>query len=388
MLSFHLIKRFPSFLLDAELRTSARRLVLFGPSGSGKSLTLQCLAGLMRPDSGFVKIEGHDLLDSDRQLDVPPERRHIGYVPQSGALFPHLTLASNVGFGLRRLPSAERDARVSQLLRLVRLEGFGPRRPDLLSGGEQQRGALARALAVEPALLLLDEPFSALDRPVRELLRQELLELQEQLGIAWVFVTHDLEEAYLLADEIAVYGRGSILQSGSRDEVFYRPRTLDVARLVGVRNIIPVVAIADERVRVEETDLEIAIRPGAAMRQAPSAYPPNRDAADGARGVGSHDDGSSIAYWACIRQEDIRIGDPDGTRAGTSEGTRLVGTVVEERQLGFTISLRFAVDTAAAPVELWVDVSVQAHRSLKIQQRSRWELWIPSDAIHLIPRRG
>jgi molybdate transport system ATP-binding protein len=385
VLSFHLVKRFASFFLDAELETSAQRLVLFGPSGSGKSLTLLCLAGLMRPDRGFVKIGGHDLFDRDRRLDVPPERRRIGYVPQSGALFPHLTLASNVGYGLRRLPAAERDARVDQLLRLVRLEGFGSRLPDQLSGGEQQRGALARALAVEPELLLLDEPFSALDRPVRELLRQELLELQEQLGIAWVFVTHDLEEAYLLADEIAVYGSGSILQSGSRDEVFYRPRTLDVAHLVGVRNIIPVVAIAEERVRVEGTNLELAIQGGAAATQAPAECPPNPDATDRARGAGSRNDDSPIAYWACIRPEDIRIGDPDG-RAGASEDTRLVGTVVEERELGFTISLRFAVDTAAAPVELWVDVSVQAHRSLRTLQRTRWELSIPSDAIHLIPR--
>ncbi|HLQ33804.1 MAG TPA: ATP-binding cassette domain-containing protein, partial [Chloroflexota bacterium] len=174
MLSFSLRKRLGRFQLDVSFQSQAKRIVLFGPSGSGKSVTLQCLAGLLAPDSGQATVDGQTVFDSDRRLDVPPEQRRVGYVPQSSVLFPHLDVAANVGYGLRRSPAAERQEKVGKLLRLVRLEGFEARRPRALSGGEQQRIALARALATEPLLLLLDEPFSALDTPVRAALRREL----------------------------------------------------------------------------------------------------------------------------------------------------------------------------------------------------------------------
>jgi len=359
VLSFSLRKRLGRFQLDVSFQSQAKRIVLFGPSGSGKSVTLQCLAGLLAPDSGQVTVDGQTVFDSDRRLDVPPEQRRVGYVPQSSVLFPHLDVAANVGYGLRRSPAAERQEKVGKLLRLVRLEGFEARRPRALSGGEQQRVALARALATEPLMLLLDEPFSALDTPVRAALRRELLELQAALGFAWVFVTHDPEEAFELADEIAVYDSGRILQFGPRDDVFYRPLDTTVARTVGFANVFPAKPTAADRVLLEGSGVEL-ITTG----EAPPAGP----------------------LYACIRQEDIRLIRKDRPLSvGLSAGTRLHAEVVEERHLGFTARLRFVAAGVQPELSLWVDIAVPAYRSLGLAEDKQWELFIPPEAVHLLP---
>jgi len=183
---------------------------LLGPSGSGKTTLLRVVAGLERPDAGRLLIDGRDA------TDVAPGQRGIGYVFQGYALFGHMTVAENVAFGLRvrrvRRPSAEEiAATVARLLALVRLEGLGARLPAQLSGGQRQRAAVARALAVEPRILLLDEPFGALDRATREALRWQLKELQATLGITTLFVTHDEEEAALLADRVVTLERGRLV---------------------------------------------------------------------------------------------------------------------------------------------------------------------------------
>jgi len=183
---------------------------LLGPSGSGKTTLLRVVAGLERPDAGRLLIDGRDA------TDVAPGQRGIGYVFQGYALFGHMTVAENVAFGLRvrrvRRPSAEEiAATVARLLALVRLEGLGARLPAQLSGGQRQRVAVARALAVEPRILLLDEPFGALDRATREALRWQLKELQATLGITTLFVTHDEEEAALLADRVVTLERGRLV---------------------------------------------------------------------------------------------------------------------------------------------------------------------------------
>ncbi len=222
-------KRFGRFTaLDAVDLTvqQGELLCLLGPSGCGKTTLLRVLAGLERQDRGTIRLGKRDI------SQLPPAKRGFGIVFQSYALFPHLTVAANVAYGLRT-STAEKNRRVDELLELVGLPDSGPKYPRQLSGGQQQRIALARALATEPALLLLDEPLSALDAAVRERLRGELRALQQRLSITTVMVTHDQEEALALADRIAVMNRGRIEQLDPPELLYHQPKTRFVASFVG-----------------------------------------------------------------------------------------------------------------------------------------------------------
>ncbi|MCP4518817.1 MAG: ABC transporter ATP-binding protein [Delftia sp.] len=216
---------------------SGEVLALFGPSGAGKSLTLRCLAGLVRPLAGRITLNGRALFDAARGLHAPPRLRRMGYVPQNYALFPHLTVAENIAYGLAGRSQAVRRARVADMVYLMRLEGLEARRPSRLSGGQQQRVALARALVTEPQALLLDEPFAALDGLTRGRLQDELISLQRRCCLPTVLVTHDLAEAYALSDRLAVFDAGRVLQVGPKEEVLRQPATHAVARFIGTRNI-------------------------------------------------------------------------------------------------------------------------------------------------------
>ncbi|MFZ9486601.1 MAG: ABC transporter ATP-binding protein [Alphaproteobacteria bacterium] len=220
-------------------------VTLLGPSGCGKTTTLRAIAGLVEPDSGTILLGGEDV------TRAPIHRRDIGMVFQSHALFPHMTVAANVGFGLRMrgVAAADRDARVHEALALVRLEAFGDRFPAQLSGGQQQRVALARALVIRPRVLLLDEPFGALDRKLREAMQQELRELVRRLGATAIFVTHDQEEAMILSDVVAVMNAGRIEQVDDPAGVFERPRTRFVADFMGMGNVLAVEAGASGSLR-------------------------------------------------------------------------------------------------------------------------------------------
>jgi molybdate transport system ATP-binding protein len=212
--------------------------VLVGPSGSGKSTILRCIAGLYRARRGRVLCGGVVWQDSDAGIaPLPPQRRSVGLVFQHYALFPHLTAAGNVAAALGHLPRSRRAERARELLALVHLDGLGDRRPAELSGGQQQRVAVARALARDPAVLLLDEPFSAVDQVTRRRLHRELAQLRERVRMPIVLVTHDLEEAVALADRMIVLHHGRTLQSGPPSEVLRRPRDAEVARLVDQRNV-------------------------------------------------------------------------------------------------------------------------------------------------------
>ncbi len=213
--------------------------VLFGPSGSGKTTVLRCLAGLERPDSGYIRSDDETWFDDARAVFMPPQRRRIGYLSQDFALFPHLNVRSNVGFGLRSAGARERAARVSEALALFELDTLEGRLPHQLSGGQKQRVALARAVVRRPALLLLDEPLSALDTPTRVRLRGELRRLLVTLGIATVLVTHDRVEALTLGDSVAVFDQCRLVQSGAVHEVFSRPASLAVADILSVETIQP-----------------------------------------------------------------------------------------------------------------------------------------------------
>jgi spermidine/putrescine transport system ATP-binding protein len=210
---------------------------LLGPSGCGKTTLLRMIAGFEEPEAGTIRVQGRDV------TRVPPHRRPVNMVFQQYALFPHLTVEENVGFGLRyhprygRLPRAEHARKVGEALALVRLGGLERRRPDQLSGGQRQRVALARALVLEPEVLLLDEPLAALDPNLRREVQVELKQLQRGLGITFVFVTHDREEALAMSDRIAVMSHGRVEQVGLPAKVFELPETEFVARFLGAANV-------------------------------------------------------------------------------------------------------------------------------------------------------
>jgi spermidine/putrescine transport system ATP-binding protein len=213
---------------------------VLGPSGCGKTTTLRLIAGFEEATSGQIRLDGEDL------ATTPPHRRPVNTVFQSYALFPHLSVERNVAYGLRwqkgansrKTSNAVRDQRVAEAIRLVQLEGFENRRPTQLSGGQQQRVALARALVLQPKVLLLDEPLGALDAKLRKSLQVELTTLQKEVGITFVYVTHDQEEALTMSDRLAVMDRGRIEQVGTPDEVYEEPQTAYVADFLGVANLL------------------------------------------------------------------------------------------------------------------------------------------------------
>ncbi|MDH4982060.1 ABC transporter ATP-binding protein [Hyphomicrobium sp. D-2] len=224
--------------LDVSISTRAGELLaLIGPSGSGKTTVLRSVAGLYKPRHGRIRVGGESWLDTDNKIDMSPQQRRVGLVFQDYALFPHLSAVDNVALAMLDTDKVTRQRRAEELLARVHLNGLAHRRPSQLSGGERQRVALARALARDPKVLLLDEPFSAVDRMTREPLKQELASLHRALDIPIVLVTHDIEEAQALADRICVLNKGNVMQIGAPDDLRLRPRTVGVARLMGQDNI-------------------------------------------------------------------------------------------------------------------------------------------------------
>jgi iron(III) transport system ATP-binding protein len=212
-------------------------LALIGPSGCGKTTTLRLIAGFERPDAGVVEIDSKTM--SDGHVFAPPEQRGVGVVFQEYTLFPHLTVEDNVLFGLRQLRARERAQRSGEMLEMVGLAAFARRYPHELSGGQQQRVALARALAPRPAILLLDEPFSNLDADLRAHMLQEVYTILRELGTTAVFVTHDHEEAFMVADRVGVLNGGRLEQLGRPEELYHLPATRFVAHFVGKANFLP-----------------------------------------------------------------------------------------------------------------------------------------------------
>jgi len=251
-LDVRIVARLRAFTLDVTWTAGDGVAVLFGPSGAGKTLTLACLAGLLRPDAGRIVVGDRVLFDAAAGIDVPPQARRVGYVFQGYALFPHLSVADNVAFGLRDAPRAQRADKTREVLRRLGLAELADRRPHELSGGQRQRVALARALAIDPALLLLDEPLSALDAPLRRALRDELRAILRDWGTAAVLVTHDFTEAYRIGDRIVVYDAGRVVQSAPRAELLWRPASESVARIMGIRNVLhgSVVKASADRIQI------------------------------------------------------------------------------------------------------------------------------------------
>ncbi|GEL24879.1 Fe(3+) ions import ATP-binding protein FbpC [Pseudonocardia sulfidoxydans NBRC 16205] len=295
---------------------------VLGPSGSGKTTLLRCIAGFERPDAGTVTLRGRELVSPGRF--VRAFERGIGIVPQEGALFPHLTVAQNIGFGLVEAPRRDRRARVGQLLELVGLAGLGGRRPDQLSGGQQQRVALARALAPEPALVLLDEPFSALDAQLRVGLREEVRELLRTLGSTAVLVTHDQAEAISLADHLVVMRGGRVVAAGEPREVYEHPVDADLARFLG----------------------EAMVIDGAVFREREDVH---ADCALGRLPVG-HFHGGEGNCQVLIRPEQIVVTAPSRDDSAVARDSQVMGVVASLSYFGHDALLRVEVPGLSRPI--------------------------------------
>ena len=307
-------KRFGDLLAVDDLNLtlgSGEFFTLLGPSGCGKTTTLRMIAGFERPSTGEIRIEGTDV------AGLPPHRRPTNTVFQSYALFPHLSVADNVAFGLRRkgVKKAEIATRVAAELERVGLAAEARRRPSQLSGGMQQRVALARALVNLPKVLLLDEPLGALDLKLRKGLQVELKRIQREVGITFVYVTHDQEEALTMSDRIAVMNRGKVEQIGTPEEVYDRPATTFVAGFIGVSNLIPATVVSDGEVKLDQ---------GLSLNAATEGM---------AAGERCH---------AVVRPEKLRVG-TIGTDAGSPNGLPRVEGVVES-SLYLGTSTQIAVD--------------------------------------------
>ena len=253
-------KRLASYTLSLDFSCDAEPLAVLGPSGSGKSMTLRCIAGLERPDRGRIALGGKMLFDSAKHLSMPSRMRRIGLLFQHYSLFPHMTVAENIGFGLAGLPEAERRARVAKQIGQTHLAGLESRYPRELSGGEQQRVALARALAIEPEALLLDEPLSALDTHLRSQIERQLIETLGQFRRPALFVTHNMEEAYRIATNLLVLSKGRAVALGPKEEIFRYPPSKEVALLTGCKNFSRARSISPDT--VEALDWNCRLRAG------------------------------------------------------------------------------------------------------------------------------
>lgn len=231
------------FPIEAEWSAGDEIVALFGPSGAGKSITLQAIAGFIIPDEGYIRINGKVVFDSAGRVNIPPQKRKVGYLFQNYALFPHLTVIQNILFACEKndkksvLSEMLHNEELISIMEVFQLKGLENHYPTQLSGGQKQRVALARALMSKPELFLLDEPFAALDMIMRKKLRNEIKELQKRLQIPMVLVTHDIDEAIMMADRLIIYDKGNVVQGGEPEYIINNPINPMVAELVGVDRI-------------------------------------------------------------------------------------------------------------------------------------------------------
>ena len=346
----------PAVSVRADLELDAgdnRVMVLFGPSGSGKTSILRCLAGLDRPQEGFIRFGEEVWFDADARIDRPPQQRRLAYVSQDYGLFPHLTVDQNIRFGMDAADLHARD-RVDTILRRVHLEGMAGRFPAQLSGGERQRAALARALARDPRLILLDEPLAALDLPLRDPMRRELRQFLRSIDVPSVVVTHDRLDALTLGDRMAVLSGGYIRQVGPVPEVFSRPIDLAVAASVGVETVAPGEIVESSNglvtVRVGSSRIRVA-QPSIVAR----------------------------SVFACIRAEDVTL--EISSRSDVSARNQLRGRVTAIQPEGGV--LRVTVDCGFLLSAL---ITRPACDELRLTENSTVTALVKATAVHLIPR--
>ncbi len=346
-----------------QLPLTSRVTALVGPSGAGKTTLLRCLAGLERPQSGQIRC-GDEVWFEPKRF-VPPQRRRVGFVFQEDALFPHMTVRDNVAYGLSQLAPSEREARVKAVLRMVGAEELADRLPRTLSGGQRRRVALARALAPQPRLLLLDEPLTALDPLGRLELRRQLAAWLRAAGIPAIVVTHDREEAAALADGVMVMANGEIRQVGTMEEVLRFPVDTDVARWAGFENLLParITAREDSVTRVAVGDVELVAQ----------ATPPSR---------------VKEAVWFALRPEEVRLQAPgrdgeDTTSAASPNRFPAVVRAVEPLGVGYRLELELACQFPLMALVLYSPTDRGFLQSYQVGQRVH--VWIPPESIRLLP---
>lgn len=328
-------------------------LVLFGPSGSGKSTLLRCIAGLERPDAGRIQCGPEIWFDGGRKRFVPPSSRSIGYLFQDYALFPHLSVERNIGYGFREGSGERRTEAIRKWTAFCKLQGLEGRYPAQLSGGEQQRVALARALLRRPKLLLLDEPLSALDAPTRDQLRGELRRFLRESQIPAVYVTHDPAEALTLADQLAVISEGEILQVGAPEAVFNRPASEAVAAIVGIETMI--------RGRIAGRAAGLILLDVAGGRIWAVAPPIEGN-----------------EFYLSIRSEDVIL--QKGTVAASSARNHLPGRVSEVRLTGAVAKVK-----VNCGFQLTALVTRQAVEALELHPGAEVTAVVKASSVHLIP---
>jgi molybdate transport system ATP-binding protein len=352
-------KQFPGGpLIRFRLRRSEGSFsltVLFGPSGSGKTTALRCLAGLERPDRGYIRFGNEIWFDAERRIFVPPQQRRIGYLFQDYTLFPHLTVARNIGYGLRTIDRAERLHRVAEIMQLLGLTGLAGRYPDQISGGQQQRVALARAVVCRPRMLLLDEPLSALDVPTRVQVRRQLRRSLEKLRMPGFLVTHDRVDALALGDHMVILEDGRVCQSGPVQEVFSRPADLSVARIVGIDTV--------ERAKIVHVSDGLAtIQIGSAKLFALASDDVNEDA------------------YVCIHAEDVVL-EQIGSTPRSSARNRLIGRIRSLDREG--PMMRVLLDCG---FPLRALVTKQAYEEMQLHEGDEVVAVLKAGALHLVSR--
>lgn len=338
------------FALDLEFEAEAAITVLFGPSGSGKTLTLDAIAGFVRPDEGRILLDDDILFDAPTGVNIPPRNRHCGYVFQNYALFPHMTLRKNLEFAVERRARLDRHRRVNEMLDRFHLSEVSGRRPYEVSGGQKQRCSIARALIGSPRVLLLDEPARGLDAPLRSELYSILREVRADFKIPIMLVTHDLEEAFQLGDDMLVLREGRLVQSGPPREVIEQPGSVEVARLLGLYNLLAVEIRALDpgrnSSRLRFGDFEIA---GQYIR---------------GHLIGDH-------VWVCVRPDQLRALPRNGRPAQNQVPAALHHVVQKPNG----VRLEFENDLAVEMPRLDYE---------KHERAKEWVVQFPSDALRVV----
>ena len=348
------------FAYKARLEASDEILVLFGRSGAGKSLTLQMVSGLVKPSAGRIVINGKTVFDSENRVNLPPQQRGVGYVVQDLALFPHMNVGSNIGFGATG-GREEKRAKVKELMSVMGLEGMERRMPRTLSGGQMQRVAIARALACDAKVVLLDEPFSALDEELRRELRVLLAKLQRELNITILMVTHDLREAHMISDKLAIMDNGEVLNIGKRDAVFAEPLSKRDAALMGFSNLFEGV-VKDATPEWMSVDML-----GKSFR-----------CVSWAGGFQSYNIGSKVDV--AIRAERVNL-----RRSSESTPNTLRGFIAEIYEYGVDYTLRFMTETGDI---LEVNIGARPYEILGIKHKREWVMEMPEESLHVMKQSG
>jgi molybdate transport system permease protein len=356
-LEIQIEKNLADFTLDVSFCATEAPLSILGASGAGKTMLLRCIAGLERPGRGRIALNDRILFDSARRVGVPARDRRIGLLFQNYALFPHRTVAENIAFGLHDLPRDEQSARIASLVARTHLTGLEQRYPRELSGGEQQRAALARALAVQPEALLLDEPLAALDTHLRAQVEAQLQETFAAYRQPTLLVTHNMEEAYRLGEQLLVLARGRVAAFGAKEEIFHRPPSSEVARLTGCKNISRAQMNPDGTVQALDWDcrVHVAQKPEKALK------------------------------YVGIRAHYIDFCEP-GDERGSDENV-LPCHLVRTSETPFRVTLFLSVDSARGEsAEPHLQAELFKEKWERIRQRpSPWRVRLAPESLFLMP---